>query len=363
MIRFFVGTTLYLFSFVALAVQVGGLYSASIEVLDQSQSARNEALEEAFSIVLQKVSGRENSEDKAGLALKSAEISAYVEQFQYQKMEEPASGYLLVINFQKEALNLLMQQVGVPIWGSERPEVLVWLAVKGDGGRYILKADSNNRADQVKQAAADKGLAITLPLLDLEDQRALSFNDIWGGFSDAIVNASARYDAKQIMFGRIEKVSGNNWSLKWTLVNPMGEFGGDEKQLSLNLVAGKSFTGLAEHLAGIYAPSGQEFKSHLQLMVTGVETLPDFIRLTRYLSSLDKVKSVNWEHVEAGKVTLSLSFTGDVAVLKKVIALNHVLIPVEGSASPALRVEELLVVPNGPLESLETEKMAFYRLD
>ncbi len=362
MMRFFVGTTLYLFSFVALAVQVGGLYSASIEVLDQSQSARNGALEEAFSLVLQKVSGREHSEEKGGLALRSAEISAYVEQFQYQKMEEPTPGYLLLINFQKEALNLLMQQAGVPIWGSDRPEVLVWLAVKGDGGRYILTADSSNRADQIKQAAAEKGLAVMLPLLDLEDQRALSFNDVWGGFSDAILKASARYDAKQIMFGRMEKVNDNNWSLKWTLIGPMSEFGGDEKQLSLNLVAGKSFSGLAAHLADIYAPSGQAFKSQIQLTVTGVESLEDFIRLTRYLSSLDKVTRVNWEHVEAGTVTLSLSFTGDVAVLKKVIALNHVLVPVEGNVSSMPRAGELLAVPEGGAQG-GPQNTVFYRLD
>jgi len=361
MMRFFVGTMLYLFSFVALAVQVAGLYSTSVEVPDQSQTARNEALEKAFSIVLQKVSGRENSEENDALALRSAGISAYVEQFQYQKMQDPTSGYLLLINFQKEALNLLMQQAGVPIWGSDRPEVLVWLAVKGDGRRYILTADSGNRADQVKQAAAEKGVTITLPLLDLKDQRALGFNDIWGGFSDTILKASARYDAKQIMFGRIEKVSSHNWSLKWTLVGPTSEVGGDEKQLSLDLVSRKSFSGLAAHLADIYAPRGQEFESHLQLNVTGVETLADFIRLTRYLSSLDKVTSVNWEHVEAGKVTLNLSFKGDVALLKKVIALNHVLLPAEDNARPVPMVEKLQVTLEG--DQRNPQNTAFYRLD
>src|SRR6185503_18770188 len=95
-----------------------------------------------------------------------------------------------------------------PVWGPERPLTLLWIAVDdGNGGRALLGANDTaalgldpNPPGMTERLAAlrkdlqsvadERGLPITLPLLDLEDLGAVTFADVWGGFEDRVAGAS-----------------------------------------------------------------------------------------------------------------------------------------------------------------------------
>ena len=44
----------------------------------------------------------------------------------------------------------------------------------------------------MEERSAERAVPIILPLLDLEDQSVISAAEIWGGFSDRVIAASAR---------------------------------------------------------------------------------------------------------------------------------------------------------------------------
>ena len=57
-------------------------------------------------------------------------------------------------------------------------------------------------------------MPIVFPLLDTTDLQSVTFSDIWGGFDEAILYASERYDANSILIGRIRPSSSQR--SRWT---------------------------------------------------------------------------------------------------------------------------------------------------
>lgn len=338
-IRILVGLVLLMLVSPVSAVQVDGLYSASVSVDTQSQAVRRAAIGAALNKVLQKVSGRKSIVNDAELQAALSNKSAYVEQFKYTKKGDDVAGYLLTVSFQKSALDKLLQQFDVPVWGSNRPDVLIWLAVEQGKKRYLVNSESSPIAALLKQVAADTGLAITLPLLDIQDQRAVGFFDVWGGFSDNILQASKRYRAKHVMYGSLLKRTGGGWQLKWTLTQSPSRHADLERADTLGVVVQATFHQAAEVLANIYAPRGDSQKNRVIVEVEGVTTLEEFSEVTRYLSSLDRVKKVNWTQMSGSKLLLELHVVGNGAVLKNIIALNNVLSPM---APPAVKKQALV---------------------
>lgn len=317
------------------AVQVDGLYTATVAVDDQSTVVRQKAILVAIKQVVQKVSGRQSVLQNTALQSALSNVSSYVEQFQYKPMEDNASGYWLTVRFQKAALDRVLQQFDVPVWGANRPEVLVWLAVDNGRKKFIVGPDSSH-AEELRQSALKAGLAITLPLLDLKDQRAVGFNDVWAGFSDQVLSGSVRYNAKQVVYGRLLRNGNKGWRLNWTLINADGQQAGFEDSVSLDSVLPKSLASIAEHLAGVYAPRGFSTLNTLVMQVDGVRDLNAFVKVTRYLASLDMVKALDWDHLIDNQAVLTLSISGNVGVLKDIIALNTILLPLQ---SPIIQYE------------------------
>ncbi|HIL92176.1 MAG TPA: DUF2066 domain-containing protein [Cycloclasticus sp.] len=309
------------------AVQVDGLYSTTVAVDDQSQAARNVAIRIAITKVVQKVSGRRSVVKNAPLQAALSNVGSYVEQFQYKPTEDDEPGYWLTVRFQKMALDRVLQQFDVPVWGANRPDVLVWLAVDDGVKKYVVGPESEELAALLKQAATETGLAITLPLFDLEDQSAVSFNDVWAGFSDHILSASERYNAKQVMFGRLLREGKTGWRLNWTLMSANDQYARFEYAERVESVLPAMLADTAEHLANVYAPRGITMLNTLSIHISGVQNLTRFVEVTEYLQSLDIVKTVDWNQVVNNNVTLKVSITGDMSVLKGIIAFNNVLQP------------------------------------
>ena len=337
--RYLIAFLLLILSIPSHAVQLEGLYSASVVVADQSQAVRNAAMNEVLKKVVQKVSGRRQELDNPSLQAALSNVGSYVEQFQYKTLEEETASYRLTISFQKSALDNVLQQFSVPIWGKNRPEILLWLAVDDGVRRYIL-ADEQV-AESVLSAAADSGLPITLPLFDLDDQRALSFNDVWAGFSDQVLNASQRYSVKHVVHGRLLKVSANEWRLSGQLLNGRKQDSMLLQQGNMDNVLTRFLAETVEHLADVYAPRGTVQQRQIKIHISGIKDLAKLAEVTDYLSSLDRVKTVAWEALQGTKLELLLSISGEIAVLQDIIALNKVLSPVE----PPLFYSEQVLQP------------------
>ena len=213
-------TTLCIWSISTHALTVSGLYEAEIPVTDQSVGSRKTAIRAALRIVLVKLTGDRNAPERAALDPVLAQAERYALQFRYRdELSRPEQKAMkLWVQFDENALNEIMRDYGIPLWGKERPSTLVWLASNGSAGRQLVNIeDSSDYLGMLEKRAQLRGISLLFPLFDLEDSSHLKASDIWGGFSEPVTSASERYHADTILTGSLEQVIPSVWEARWTV--------------------------------------------------------------------------------------------------------------------------------------------------
>jgi len=215
--RYFKLTAVLLFlGFGVLACQaaVTPLYETTITCQSQAEAERQILFKQGLIQVLEKLSGETGFEKDEKVKQALTHITDYVEQYSYQ-------GDALNVRFSTDLINRLMNQSGhTAAWGQRRPNVILWLAVEENQQRHLVGAETDPALQaQVEKWAAQKGLPLVLPLMDLEDVSSVTVTDVWGQFPNTLQQASKRYEAQVIL---VAKVSHNlaaekPWSAHWQL--------------------------------------------------------------------------------------------------------------------------------------------------
>lgn len=338
----------------AQAGDVEDLYEAQVPVATQGEAERGRALVTAFEAVLVKVTGRRDAAAAPEIRAALRQPMAYVQQYLYRPLpaappdadpQAPPYTQLMRVRFDAQAINRLVQRAGVPLWGRVRPTTLMWVAVEDGGERYLLGADGHEDLRALLEGEAQRrGLPVLLPLLDLEDRRALFFTDVWGNFGDAVLKASARYQVAAVAVGRLLREPDGRWSARWSLYHEGAAEhwsvpGADRAQAVAGGVDGAADT-LGARYARAVSPDGGQFAD---LAVTGVTGLADYGRTMAYLRGLDQVRELQVLGVEGDSVLFRVRIGGDAEGLTRTIAFGTTLAPApampartDGADVPAL---------------------------
>ena len=184
----------WLFASSAHAVTVSDLYVADVYVTAESDSQRLSGARAGLLQVLVRVSGSQSVVDSPEIRAALRSPTRYYYQYSYratdrtfQVGDEILPGRILRLSFEPNAVAGLLRDAGYAVWGSNRPSVLLWVAVQDENGRSIVsEIDGDSSGADIKQAfdelAKARGLPILYPLLDLEDTSRVSEAEVWGAF-------------------------------------------------------------------------------------------------------------------------------------------------------------------------------------
>lgn len=184
---------------------------ARVTVPDQSTSSQRKAVTKALSDVLIKMTGQPDAVRNPALRSAIRSASQYLLSYRFEITTDNELQY--VAEFDKDALMTLLREQELPVWGERRPESLVWLAIEGDDHkRFILdegqaQSQQSEIANVMTQVANDRGIRLSLPLMDLTDTQAISVYDVWGRFAERLSAASARYTVDGVLGARLYKPS------------------------------------------------------------------------------------------------------------------------------------------------------------
>jgi len=312
-------TAVLLFVPATYAAQVDDLYTAEAELADAGAGARAEAFSSALSQVLVKVTGQTAVVEQQAEIFPDAAVYAQ----QYRKTGRNR----LRVSFDPEAIRQRLDAAGLPIWGAERPTMLVWLAIdEGQGRRSLLSAgntpDAISDADEYRDAlistAEARGLPLLLPLVDAEDLSLMSTSDVWGGFGDALTEASKRYSADVILLGRLRQAGAEGAQVRWSLFIS----GIQRSEWEGGVADGPSVAAdiLAQELA-TYAASSDA----ITLTVRDVETLDQYAKVLSYLRSLSIVEHAGVSRVLGNAVEFAITARADAERLDRDIKRGRVL--------------------------------------
>ena len=113
------------------------------------------------------------------------------------------------VEFSSVLIERMLADAQIPLWDSNRPSVLIWMALQDESGsRSLMTSDINNDIiEYIKDFADARGLPVLFPVLDFEDRRNLSEDLVWRLDEQAIRTASLRYGADSILTGRLHFTS------------------------------------------------------------------------------------------------------------------------------------------------------------
>ena len=304
------------------------LYLATVPVESQDRKERQEAIRTGLSQVLVRVTGSNQVLTVPAIEAALNQPTRYAQRFRYQKQEKDGEKIqVLWMHFDEGAITKLLQNNQMPVWGRTRPATLVWLVVDDRRKRSLISNDKQDEARQIiEEQARLRGLPLRLPLYDLTDRANLSISDVWGNFEEAILNASSRYQTEAVLVGRVYRTSSTSWSGRWTLYiegrQQNWQTSGDS--LEVAMLPGVSQT--TEILAQRYAQVDSGLSSdQLRVQIKGVSALSAYMRVFKYLDSLDTVTQVQPSSIESDSVVFTLTSRRGRLAVSQAISLGHTL--------------------------------------
>ena len=319
------------------------LFESEVIVRSQAPAVRAEAMKSALEEVLVRVAGQNSvlmTEPARELLQKPSRL---VQQYRYFTVPDSQPPILkLWVRFDGDAIRQALQQQGLAYWGVERPDTLVWLAVEDRGERYVVSADDESDVHkQMVEVARQRGVPVLFPLMDLEDQSQARFSDIWGGFFEHVLKASARYNPQAILIGRLNRSPSGGWSARWYMdvAGKTASWSDSRQQLAVLLQQGMDDT--ADQLASRFAVANSGGSTTVvSISVDGVHSLAAYARINQYLASLTSVVGVQVEQLTGSQVQYSLQLNGGLQDLTRTVSIGTVLEPVAGSVPGNYRLRQ-----------------------
>jgi hypothetical protein len=327
--RLAVGMAVLGLSALAVAVEMESLYTVQVPFDPSETDAQNLAYQTALTEVLVRVTGTTAIAEWEQLADLFPNPGRFVLQYR------PGEDDTLEVSLDGPAIENVLRQAGVGIWGSDRPLTLVWVAVDwGQGEREIIAADDPERRpgdarsidrnrllrERVTEIATHRGIPVLFPLLDIEDLENISFTDIWGGFDDLLLLASARYEAETVLVGRIRAGSPvmNRWT--WYLGGERMSWTGETEEV-MHL--------LADTLAARFKIDSRSPMETIRLTISGIDSVNAFGKVQRYMENLRGVDRVMIESVAGDRIIYRIRIQGGIERLQRALDLTSMLEPVD----------------------------------
>jgi len=321
----------------ALAYIFENLYVAEVFVTAQNDEQLQSGARAGLLQVLIRVSGTNDVQQSSLIGNALRNPAAYYYQYSYQSTdrefqigEQQVPARILRMSFEPSAIARLLCDAGFPVWGSNRPSILLWLALSdGSGRRLIADSDTSGLAAAVMTQARQRGLPVLFPLLDLEDEGQLSTAEVWGSFLGRIERASGRYNPDCLLSARIQLSDAGQWTANWSYkIDERWSNFSNSAYNTEDLVAAIVDL-LADSLAERYAIDSS--RSSVQLRIESIDSLSDYAEVSRYLQSLTPVLDSFVSEVRDSEVLFRLNTEGQVEQLIEVINLDEKMLLINAS--------------------------------
>jgi hypothetical protein len=283
----------------ARAVTVPNLYETAQPV----DGSRDAAFVEALKVVLVRVSGQRDAPLRVGADVNDPR--KYVQRFGF------TADNMLEVGFDSASVDHLLSNAGLPIWGRERPATVVMFGAEADGGWRWLAADTPaQEREAIEKVARQRGVPLKWPVMDAQERAEASAD------SPGLVRAAERYGADAVLLGR-----SRGGVVQWTLLSKDGAAqatGGVEDGVHL----------AADTFARVFAAAASSVGS-VVVEVAGISNLDAYAATLNYLEGMTLVRGVALEQVNGEKMRFRLAVRGDAATLRRAIALDHRLVPLD----------------------------------
>jgi hypothetical protein len=220
------------------------------------------------------------------------------------------------------------------------------LTIEDQQQRRFVTAESDPTIPTlVKHLAQERGLPISLPIMDLEELANISVEDLWTPSITGVRQASQRYGAQVILIGRMVHHS-DRWESNWQLLSqdeqaPTWQIQGN----TIEELVTQGITQTTQYLIGHYAMTkspvnnlqmntDQNVERSIFIGIDNIQSGPDFIKVQEYLNNVDQIGGVSVHHIAGNTAVFEIKpKIQNKEQLEKAIVMEQHLVAISGSES------------------------------
>lgn len=309
---------------IARGVVVDWLYDAEIPVETQTLSDRAEAASSALREILTRVTGLRNLPMTKPVVEALRNPERYYSQYKFALLDDKTTYFQ--VSFESESVRGLVNRSALPIWGANRPKIIVWLVVEEGGSREVLGSGSEHSlVTGLRRRSRQRGLEISLPLMDLDEQLTISPSVVWGSFADSLYQASQRYGADLLLIGRATRSVSGNWITFWEFWLEKGEREFSFESQTAARGAERAVDEVGDELMQRFAVLGRASES-IDLLVRGASSVDGYVALMRHLVAFEFINRVDVVEVTPDSVSLRVVTRSSVSQLGDLLSVDGVLV-------------------------------------
>ncbi|EGQ7938443.1 DUF2066 domain-containing protein [Vibrio vulnificus] len=331
----------------AYALTQVDIYRTEVAIDSTKDKGEELARQQAMKQVIVRASGYQDSVDNPVVTKALQSSARYISQLSYGKEGDVMTLKLL---FNDAQIRSLLTQAQLPFWSTNRNNLLVWLVEEQNYDRKIVwEHSASSVSDQLKQAALDRGLPLTLPVGDFDDITGIEVSDLWGGFAKPISLASGRYPVDGVL---VIRAQGN--SLRWNLYDqsPGAIVRSNVAPVTGSANGGDAATQLINAVADFYAKRSAvvvlgESSESVVVKFLNINNAIDFFTLEKTLTSLNSVANLDVLEIKGNELMLRVhllasqeAFEQEATKLSKITKFDDpLLVEDEENAVPAQPIE------------------------
>lgn len=328
----------------AWAISVPTLYQGEVPVASHSQADWQKAVAPALEQVLIKVSGNSKIGQVGLVRSTLPKAGNLVQSYNYASLDmgQGKKVMSLQVRFSPKAVNELLQRAGQLVLPKDRPLTIVWVATQNtDNAQPKLvgaQESKNNLAISMQKEADRLGVPLFWPAMDFTDLSAVNANQVWNLDQAAVQSASKRYQADQVLIGKIAQ-SGSDWKGQWVLVGSKApqhlQTQGSSSNVAAVAVLGQlsqMFVSASNSESMTTDRSRSVSSSHgltqeVTLKIRGIYGLDEYSALVDYLRSLDAVIDLSVLQTQKDQLVVRVKVAGLRDMLAKEISMSNSLAP------------------------------------
>jgi uncharacterized protein len=315
-----------LFAVLPAAAQDPGPFEGETPVASQDAAERAAALPRAMADLIVKLTGDPDAAADPAFAADLQRAPVLMQQFRYR---QSAGRLSLVASFDRGALLDSIERAGRRVWAEPRPQPVVWLAIDDGRGPRLVGTAQAQAVAALRDRAIARGLKLSFPLLDLEDQRLIDAARVWNNDAEAVAAATRRYSANTAVFGKLFR-GATGWTAEWSVLDNgavIGRQQASDASAGAVLAAGADFaaTTLARQYTDLQADAGPSGVH--PIWIEGIADAADYARAIGYLARLPAVRGVQPVQGAADRVLLQLDLGSGIEGFTRRLASEGVLAP------------------------------------
>ena len=306
----------------------GELYLVELEVDSQSSVERDLGAKNALIDLLTRVTGLRNipRSQKIKEALKRP--SAYYSGFSYRPNND-AGGFLITYDFDRYLVLDLIAEAKLPYWWSARPGIVIWLALNHSSQEILSSSDSHSFVQHLRERAIKRGIKAELPIMDVQDQRLISYKGLMSGIAHQIDQASTRYAADIYLVGKVKEIE---FSMDEPFFEGRWEFWFDNEFLTAkfkSLTAREAAEFGIDFLVDAVVASDAVFaleQQEYQWVVAGIDSVEEYIQLKNIFEDFEFIDRFFLKKLSVDQVMFNISTRASEKKIVELLSKRKVLV-------------------------------------